>query len=287
MNNEIFPCLWCTNSIREQASYYQIVFNCEVEHKSELVIYLNLYKQRIMLLGGNPGAKFSAANSMLVIYESEAELNAVWSKLSADGLVIMPLESYPFADKYGWIRDKFGMCWQLYFKAGYTSDQLVVPTLTFGGSNNGKARMAMEFYSSIFPDSKIEGVLTYEQGGEDDIPTHIQHAEYTLDGFRFGIMDSSHNVDFEFSDAVSFVVMTKNQEETDRYWEALLSDGGTPSKCSWLKDRYGLSWQIVPVRLTELLNDAAAPEKSQAAFKAMLSMSKIDIKLIEDAYYKV
>ena len=103
---------------------------------------------------------------------------------------------------------------------------------------------------------------------------------FTLEGLEFTALNGGP--DFQFSQAISFVVNCNSQEEVDHYWEKL-SQGGEIQQCGWLKDKYGLAWQITPVRMIEMLNDPD-PEKSQRAFSAMLQMTKLDIAQLEKAY---
>lgn len=168
-----------------------------------------------------------------------------WDQLSEGGMVLMELDSYPWSKKYGWIKDKYGTTWQLYF--GEMQEQRLVPTLMFMHRNNGKAMEAMEFYTSTFPESKIEGVLKYKDGGENgEDPENVQHAQFVINNYMLSCMDSSLDHKFDFNEGISLVIMTNDQKETDHLWNTLISGGGRESMCGWLKDQYGVSWQIVP-----------------------------------------
>jgi predicted 3-demethylubiquinone-9 3-methyltransferase (glyoxalase superfamily) len=137
--------------------------------------------------------------------------------------------------------------------------------------NNGKALEAMEFYTKIFPNSKIGGVLKYGDGvGNEthEIPENVQNADFDLNGYRFLSMDNSYDHKFDFNESISIVVMTENQQETDFYWNSLLADGGKESQCGWLKDKYGISWQITPKKLMKLTTDSNQ-EKAGKVFQAM------------------
>lgn len=152
--------------------------------------------------------------------------------------------------------------------------------------NNGKAMKAMEFYTEIFPNSKIGSVLKYGDGvGNEshEVPKNIQHAHFEIDGYSFFCMDNSYDHQFDFNEGISMVVMTDNQEQTDHLWNSLVSDGGRESMCGWLKDQFGMSWEIVPKRLIELMNDSDQ-EKAQKVVQTMMKMQKIVIKDLEEAY---
>ena len=285
MNNTIFPCLWFDGNGREAAEFYTKTFGGKITVDTPMVQNIELFGQKIMLLDGGPQFQKNASISLMMICLTEAEIDNCWNALSTDGKILMPLEKYPFAEKYGWIRDKFGTTWQLIFGDIPENAQRMVPTLMFVNENNGRAKEAMDFYTQIFPNSKIEGVLTYAEGGEKEAhPENVQHAEFLIDGYKFGCMDSSLDHQFNFSEGISLVKLTDNQTETDYLWNSLIADGGNESMCGWLKDKFGVSWQIVPKRLLELGIFADDPIKGQKAFQAMLKMQKINIQEIENAY---
>ncbi len=143
---------------------------------------------------------------------------------------------------------------------------------------------AMELYTKTFPDSSIGNILKYGDGNPSgELAEHIQQARFEIDGYSFFCMDNSYDHAFDFNEGISMVVMTDDQQQTDRYWDALTSDGGRESMCGWLKDRYGLSWQIVPKRLIQLMNDSDQ-EKAYKVVQAMMKMQKIIIADLENAY---
>jgi predicted 3-demethylubiquinone-9 3-methyltransferase (glyoxalase superfamily) len=157
----------------------------------------------------------------------------------------------------------------------------IVPFLMFVGDQAGKADEAVHFYSSLFPDSSIAMIARYGQG-EGDPEGTIKHASFSLNGQDFMAMDSSYEHKFTFTEALSFFVNCETQEEVDELWEKLTA-GGEEVQCGWLKDKFGVSWQIVPTILGELMNDPD-PEKSSRVTKAMLQMKKIDIEGLKRAY---
>jgi predicted 3-demethylubiquinone-9 3-methyltransferase (glyoxalase superfamily) len=150
----------------------------------------------------------------------------------------------------------------------------ITPSLWF--DNN--LEEAAEFYTAVFPNSRIEELNRYTGAGPGE-PGEVMSGTFVLDGVRFFAINGGPQ--FPFTEAVSFAVNCKDQDEVDYYWNRL-TDGGEESQCGWLKDRYGLSWQIVPQRLFELLNDPD-PARAMAAAKAMLGMRKIVIADLEDA----
>jgi predicted 3-demethylubiquinone-9 3-methyltransferase (glyoxalase superfamily) len=152
--------------------------------------------------------------------------------------------------------------------------QKITPFLWF----DGKAEEAMNFYTSIFENSKIGKVTRYGEAGPGPKGT-VMTATFRLDGQQFIALNGGPR--FKFTEAISFVINCKTQEEVDHFWEKL-SEGGEKSRCGWLKDKYGLSWQVVPTALVEMLQDKDA-EKSKRVMTAMLKMDKIDIKVLKQA----
>ncbi|UOU97178.1 VOC family protein [Chryseobacterium daecheongense] len=284
MNNDIFPCLWYDGDAKQSADFYCQVFNGKITADTPVVLNIELFGQKLMLLNGGPHFQKNASVSFMVICETEDEVQKYWDQLLEGGMALMQLDSYPWSKKYGWVRDQYGVTWQL-FLGEKASDQKIIPTLMFIHQNNGKAMEAMEFYTQTFPNSSIGNVLKYKDGGEaGEVPENIQHAHFIIDGYDLFCMDNSYDHQFDFNEGISMVIMTDDQEETDHLWNTLISGGGRESMCGWLKDKYGFSWQIVPKRLIQLMNDSDQ-EKAQKVVQAMMKMQKIIIKDLEEAYH--
>jgi predicted 3-demethylubiquinone-9 3-methyltransferase (glyoxalase superfamily) len=145
---------------------------------------------------------------------------------------------------------------------------------------NGQAEEAARFYAETFPDSSVDSIehapADYPAGKAGDVLV----VTATILGMPFMLLNGGP--EFKFDEAVSFQVSTEDQEETDRYWNAIVSNGGEESVCGWCKDRFGLSWQITPKRLTDLMAEKD-PAKSKAGFNAMMQMRKIDIAALDAA----
>jgi predicted 3-demethylubiquinone-9 3-methyltransferase (glyoxalase superfamily) len=152
--------------------------------------------------------------------------------------------------------------------------QKIVPNLWF----DGDAEAAAHFYTAVFPNSRVVSVVPYPEGAPGPTGTAMT-VEWELDGQRF--VGINGGPQFRFSEAVSFSITCADQEEVDHYWNAL-TEGGEQSQCGWLKDRFGLSWQVVPTALEEALGDAD-PERARRAVQAMLGMKKIDIAALHAA----
>lgn len=234
--------------------------------------------QEIVGLNGGPEFKFSPATSFFVSCSSQEEINGIYEKLSQGGSILMELGKYPFSEKYCWLNDRFGVSWQLNLAP---RKQKITPCLLFVGSQHGKAEEAMNFYVSLFKDSKVVSLERYKEG-EGDVEGTVKHATFSLNGQEFIAMESGLGHKFSFSPATSFAVYCDSQEEIDFLWEKLL-EGGKPYPCGWLSDRFCVTWQIVPVVLIEMLQDKDA-EKAKRVMKAMLEMVKLDIAVLKKAY---
>jgi predicted 3-demethylubiquinone-9 3-methyltransferase (glyoxalase superfamily) len=146
---------------------------------------------------------------------------------------------------------------------------------------NDQAEEAMNFYTSVFKDSKIGSVSRYGDAGPGP-KGQVMTASFFINGQEFVALNGGPQ--FQFTEAISFVVNCETQDEVDWYWEKL-SEGGQKSRCGWLKDKYGLSWQVTPTILPKLLTDKD-PEKAKNVMQAMMQMDKLDIAVLKQAYEK-
>lgn len=237
--------------------------------------------QKFMALDGGPIFKFNPSISFTVKCKTIEEVDELYKKLSEGGNILMALDKYPWSDRYAWISDKYGLSWQL-MRTREEFTQKITSLLMFTGEKFGKAEEAINYYASIFPNSKINLIARYQEG-EGDEPGKIAHSSFLLEGEEFMAMESSHEHKFGFNEAISLMISCETQEEIDYFWEKLTA-GGDPKaqQCGWLKDKYGVSWQIIPKILGDLMQDPDK-EKSGRVFKAMLKMKKIDIENLKKA----
>lgn len=282
INPNIFPCFWFDGTGNDAAQFYTSVFpNAKITVNTPVVINMEFNGQKIMLLNAGPQFQLNPSISVMVMCETADEVENYYKKLSENAKVLMPLDTYPFSEKYAWVQDQFGINWQLY--KGEKSEQKYIPTLMFINDNNGKCQEAMDYYINTFPNSEINSINHYPIGSTAEDVGNIANARFTINNYQLFGMDSAADYPFNFSEAISLVVMTADQEETDKYWNELTANGGQESQCGWLKDRFGVSWQIVPHRLITLMNDPNH-YKSQKVVKAMLAMKKIIISDLEEAF---
>jgi predicted 3-demethylubiquinone-9 3-methyltransferase (glyoxalase superfamily) len=151
----------------------------------------------------------------------------------------------------------------------------IVPNLWF----DTEAQEAAEFYCSVFPNSKVTGISHYTEGSPGE-PGTVMTVSWELDGNSF--VGINGGPQFQFSEAVSLEIRCADQEEVDHYWEKLTEGGGSEGQCGWLKDRYGLSWQVVPAGMEEVFADSD-PKRAERAMKAMLQMTKLDVAALQRA----
>jgi predicted 3-demethylubiquinone-9 3-methyltransferase (glyoxalase superfamily) len=280
MNNNIHPCLWFDGNAKAAADLYCSLFlNSKITVDTAMVVNFELAGLKFMGLNGGPMFKPNASISFTVICETDDETNELWKHLSADGMIMMPLDKFEWSERYGFLQDRFGVCWQI-MKGKYSDvNQKITPTLLFVGNSFGQAEKAVKFYTEVFSQSSIDGILLYTKD-EGEAAGTVKHSQFILDKKVFMAMDGAGNHSFAFNEAISFVVDCETQEEIDYYWNKLTADGGQESQCGWLKDKFGVSWQIVPAVLGKLMTD---PERSQRVMLAFMKMKKFDIAALMNA----
>lgn len=278
MIHELGICLWFDKNAKEAADFYIHTFS-EFEPISEnpLAINYRFYGRRFMHLNGGPGYPINPSISFFLNINEEKEIQRIWDAIMHNGgSILMPLNTYPWSTKYGWCADKYGVNWQIMM--GHDSPAKIAPSFMFTGTNNGKASEAIDFYTQLFPKSEIQFKQLYEKG-EQDIEGNIKYSQFLLNGQVFHAMESSTPNVHSFNEGVSFIITVDNQEEIDYYWDHLILDG-QPGRCGWLKDKFGVSWQIVPSNLGKFMSN---PETAPKATYAFLQMSKFVIADLEKA----
>jgi predicted 3-demethylubiquinone-9 3-methyltransferase (glyoxalase superfamily) len=298
MMQKITPFLWFDDNAEEAMNFYVSLFeNSRVvnifRYPDEpldipmqgmegkvLTGEFELGGQQFMALDGGPQFQFTPAISFFVNCRTEDEIDRLFEQLSARGDVMMPLQQYPFAEKFAWVQDRYGLTWQLMLSGGeYT--QKVVPYLMFVGAQHGKAEEAINLYTSLFDNSNIQIIDRYGPG-EDETEGTVRHARFKLSGQEFMALDSALEHKFTFTEAISLFVNCENQEEVDRLWENL-SFVPEAEQCGWLKDKFGVSWQIVPSEYMEMMKDPD-PARSKRVMDAMLQMKKFEIGALRRVY---
>jgi predicted 3-demethylubiquinone-9 3-methyltransferase (glyoxalase superfamily) len=279
MNNPIYPCLWFDGNAKEAAEFYCSVFkNSAIASESPMVVMFESAGQKFMLLNGGPQFKINPTISFFISSETKEETDVIWNKILEGGSVLMPIDKYEWSERYGWLQDRFGVNWQLMTGRIGDSGQKFTPALMFTGSQNGNAEKAINFYASVFECSGAKNILRYSKD-QNEVEGNLAHAQFFLGKHLFVAMDSSFQHQFSFNEGVSFVVECETQKEIDYYW-AGLTLGGSEGQCGWLKDRFGVSWQIVPSILRKLMSD---PSRSERVIRAFLQMKKFEIEKLINA----
>ncbi|MGE5222380.1 MAG: VOC family protein, partial [Omnitrophica WOR_2 bacterium] len=196
--------------------------------------------------------------------------------------VLMELGAYPFSERYGWLQDRYGLSWQIIYSGEGRAPQKIIPAIMFVGGVCGRAEEAMKFWTSLFPQSKVNTVQHYGKGEEPDQEGTLKYGSFSLFGQEFGAMDSAYPHQFAFNEAISFIVRCDTQQEIDGYWEKL-SAVPEAEQCGWLKDKYGISWQIVPANMDEMLRGGDR-ERIDRVTQAFLVMKKFDMAKLQEAY---
>ena len=290
--HKITPHLWFDTQARAAAEFYTSVFK-ESAIKSTTTLYdtpsgsvdvvtIDLWGHEFMLISAGPLFKFNPAVSFLVACATRKEVDELWKKLSAQGTVLMELDAYQFSERYGWVEDSYGLSWQVMFMGDRPIRQTITPVLMFTGKFCGKAEEAIEFYTRVFRDTRRGEIVLYGKAEEPDLPGTVKYADFVLENLWFAAMESAQAHGFGFNEAVSFMVKCDTQNEIDYYWEKL-SAVPEAEQCGWLKDKYGVSWQIVPAVMDEMLSN---PDRARIdrVTQAFLKMKKFDLAQLKKAY---
>lgn len=296
----IVPNIWLNDTAEAAAELYMSAFpdtkvlstsrypdaGKEIHGHDEgkvLTIVLGLNGYRMLLLNGGPN--FTPNPSLSFFYNGDTKeiIDAAWAKLAEGGKVLMELGEYPFSEYYGWVEDKYGVSWQLMLAPPLPLNQRIVPALLFTGEVAGKAQEAMDFYIATFEGSTKGTLAPYGEGMEPEVAGTLSYGEFMLFGNeKLVVMDSARDHKFAFTEGVSLAVTVDDQATIDQYWSAL-SAVPEAEACGWLKDKYGVSWQIVPSVLEEYLT-SGTPEQSAHVTNAFMQMKKFDIAALKAAF---
>ena len=297
----IAPHLWFDQEAKEAVAFYtSLLPNSTITSITTVhgtpsgdcdVVSFELSGQPFMAISAGPLFKFNPSISFHIKCRTKDEVDVLWEKLSRGGKVRVPLGAYPFSERYGWVEDRYGLSWQVIFADGSVK-QRITPVLMFVGKVCGKAEEAVNFYAAVFKSAPVAKAETgnaqanilarYGKGEEPDREGTVKYASVTLLGQEFGAMDSAREHNFAFNEAISFMVRCDTQKEIDYYWDKLSADRKS-EQCGWLKDKYGVSWQIVPAIMREMMGDKDQ-EKVARVTQAFLKMKKFDIDALKRAY---
>ncbi len=276
MKQSIYPCIWFDGKAGEALNWYVTIFpNSKIVDATPMVTTADLLGCRVMGLNGGPMFTPNASISFMILINDAATIRKIYEQLSEDGMIMMPLDSYAWSSCYAFIQDKYGVSWQLY--TGADTGQQLVPTLMFSQEQQGRAAEAVQLYTNLFQPSEQQGIAAYPDG---EMKGQVMHAQFTLQGYTLMAMDSGVPQPFSFTEGVSLVVNCNTQAEIDHLWNGLIADGGAESMCGWCKDKFGVSWQIIPASLATLMQE---PASGKRVMDALPKMKKLDIAILENA----
>jgi predicted 3-demethylubiquinone-9 3-methyltransferase (glyoxalase superfamily) len=299
MPQKILPHLWFDTEAKEAAEFYTSIFprsritNVTTLHDTPTgdcdIVSFELDEFGFMSISAGPLFKFNPSISFFLNFDPSRDsrarenLDAAWGKLSDGGTPLMPLDQYPFSERFGWIQDRYGVTWQLILTDPTGEPRpFIAPSLMFTGAVAGRAEEAINFYTSVFRETRLGNVVRYPAGMEPDREGTLMFADFQLEGQWFAAMDSAHQHGFGFNEAISLLVRCETQAEIDDYWGKLSADPEA-EQCGWLKDRFGVSWQIAPAGLDRMLSEGS-PEQIASVTQAFLPMKKFDLAELQRAY---
>ena len=278
MNNPLYPCLWFDGQAKAAAEFYCSVFkNSKVTSTNPVVVTFELNGEKFMGLNGGPNFTFTPSISFFVTCESIEETDKIWGKLIEGGKALIPIGKQPWSERYGWVQDTFGLTWQISVVNNPGDKGKITPSMLYTGKRFGQAEEAVKFYTSVFDNSSTDTMVHYPPGDEN--AGKVMFSAFTIERYPMIAMDGPGAHDYTFNEAVSLVVSCETQQEIDHYWNRL-TEGGEESRCGWLKDKFGVSWQIVPAVLGKLMSD---PGRAQRVMQAVLQMKKLDIEALQNA----
>jgi len=279
MATPVYPCLWFddqANQAKEAVSLYCSVFkNSRIISESPIVVTFELNGKKHMALNGGPMFPITPSISLFATCDSVEETNRIWDELAKEGNVLIPIGTYPWSERYGWLKDRFGMTWQISSSGAKDGNLRIIPSLLFTDEKFGKAAEAVSFYLGIFENTSLNEMQKYPDGDVNAGKT--LYSEFSLNTAEFIAMDGPGEHHFDFSEGVSLVIECEDQQEIDHYWEKLTA-GGEESMCGWLKDKFGVSWQVFPGILNQLMSN---PEKAGRVFESFKNMRKFEIDKLD------
>ena len=303
---KIVPHLWFDSQGREAAEFYSSIFpDSGVKHITVLKntpsgdsdsVYFSVMGYEMMSISAGPYFKVNPSISFMVNFdpaqdqEATQRIDEIWEKLVDGGKILMPLGEYPFSKHYGWVEDKYGVSWQLILTNPRGEVRpLVMPSFLFVGNVCGKAKEATDFYIELFknaPNAKGTtgrgAIAEYPAGMEPDKEGTTMFTDFQLAGQWFVAMDSAHEHHFAFNEGISILVRCEDQKELDYFWEKLSVDPAS-EQCGWCKDQYGISWQITPRIMDEMMT-TGTEEQIERVTQTFLPMKKLEIAPLLKAF---
>ncbi len=295
---KIIPHIWFDTQAVEAAEFYTSVFpNSKITKKTVIhntpsgdcdIVSFDVFGYSLMSINAGPLFKLNPSVSFMINFDpsqnstAKTEIDEIWNKLIQGGKALMPIDKYPFSERYGWVQDKYGVTWQLMLTnpTGEPRPPLI-PSLLFTGTS-AQAEKATDFYLSIFKNAKRGTLAHYPKEADPPRDGGLMFTDFTLENQWFVAMDGGPDHKFAFNEAISLIIKCEDQKEIDYYWEKL-SAVPESEQCGWLKDKYGLSWQVQPKEMDEMMSKGT-PEQIDRVTQAFLKMKKFDVATLKKAY---
>ncbi len=302
----LIPHIWYESRAIQAAEWYcSLIPNSRIISKAIIPgpsaddieqVSFELWGQRFEAMGGGGKAMLNPSISFILHFDSNffqntkdpakaarKKFDELWNEFVKEGKVMVELGEYDFSPHYGWVEDIFGVSWQFLIGGSEPAPKApITPAMLFVGEQCGRAEEARDVYRTLFPASQEGGLIKYPETEEYERPGNIKFSDFTLSSTWISVMESGLNHQFAFNESLSFIVLCKDQKEIDHFWNRL-SAVPEAEQSGWLKDRFGVSWQIIPERLKELLT-AKDEKKRNAVINALLTMKKCDIDVLQNAY---
>lgn len=303
---KVVPHLWFDKEAGEAAEFYTAIFpESSITGDSTMtgspsgdgrMLTFELWNQKFWAVNAGPLFKINPSISFMVNFDplffgesddpaaaAREKLDEVWNKLVEGGSVLMPIDQYPFSQRYGWVMDRFGVSWQLILTNPEGEPRpSILPSLMFVGDQCGNAEEAIRFYCSVFPDSRIGGIHHYPETPGPDKEGTVMFADFQLSDSWFAAMDSAQAHQFGFNEAVSLLINCEDQAEMD-YFTQQMSAVPEAEQCGWIKDKFGVSWQISPIALEEMLIRGSSGQIDRVS-QALFPMKRIDLAALEEVF---
>ncbi|HEL1740826.1 TPA: VOC family protein [Streptococcus suis] len=284
----IIPHLWYDTEAKEAVAFYVELFGGKIDWTYTItdtpsgdsdLIQFQLGDMTLAAISAGPYFKLNESMSLMVNVASKDEVTRLYQALSEGGRILMPLGEYPFSPYYVWLEDRFGLSWQLSFAPDLDKPYQFDICLLFSQEQVGLAQPMLDYYKDKLPQASV-GQLSYYGEGEAAVEAaKLNYAELLVAGQKMIVMDHGYGGEASFNEAFSLMVYVDSQDELNFYYD-LLSAVPEAEMCGWVKDQFGISWQIVPRILMEAY-DTASPEKVKAVNAAVMTMKRLDIAAIQ------
>lgn len=284
----IIPHLWYNTEAKEAVAFYVDLFGGKIDWTYTItdtpsgdsdLIQFQLGDMTLAAISAGPYFKLNESMSLMVNVADKDEVTRLYQALSEGGHILMPLGEYPFSPYYVWLEDRFGLSWQLSYAPDLDKPYQFDICLLFSQDQVGLAQPMLNYYKDKLPQASV-GQLSYYGEGEAAVEAaKLNYAELLVAGQKLIVMDHGYGGEASFNEAFSLMVYVDSQDELNFYYD-LLSAVPEAEMCGWVKDQFGISWQIVPRILMEAY-DTASPEQIKAVNAAVMTMKRLDIGTIQ------